>query len=65
MGFCVWPFFFYAVLSVLFNFVIILMGKRVGYFTLNIFLVACGCKCSLALPRDAVGWSEVYGCGIS
>ena len=64
VGFCVLPFFCYAVLIVLFNFVIILMGKRAGYFTLNVFLMACVCKCSLVLPHDAVDWSEVCGCGI-
>ena len=34
LGFCVWSLFCYAVLSVLFSFEIILMGKRAGCFTL-------------------------------
>ena len=27
--------------------------------------IYCYCKCSVALPYDAVGWSAVCDCGIS
>ena len=51
------------------SFAIILMGKRerdrAGCFTLIVFLMSCGCKCSVALPLGAVGWSAVCDCGIS
>ena len=33
-------------------------------FALIILLMPCGCKCYVALPHDAVGWSAVCDCGI-
>ena len=27
--------------------------------------LCCGCRCSVCLPHDAVGWSAAYDCGIS
>ena len=33
--------------------------ERAGCFTLIVFLMSCDCKCSVALPRGAVGWSAV------
>ena len=33
--------------------------ERAGYFTFIVFLVSCGCYCSLPLPKRAVGWSAV------
>ena len=56
-----------ALLCVLSNFAIIFKGKRerAGRFAINVFLVSCDCKWYVALPRGAVGWSAVCGCGIS
>ena len=34
-------------------------------FTLIVFLMPCGCLCSVTLPYGAVGWSAMYDCGIS
>ena len=30
---------------------------RAGCFVLIVFLLSCGCLCSVSLPCDAVGWS--------
>ena len=38
-------------------FAILSLGKKVGCFTFIVFLMACGCYCSLSLPHDDVGWS--------
>ena len=39
--------------------------ERAGWFTLIVSLVFCDCKCSVALPHDAMGWSAVCVCGVS
>ena len=39
--------------------------NRTGCFALIVFLMYCDCKCSVALPYAAVGWSAVCGCGVS
>ena len=39
--------------------------SRAGCFALIVFLMSCDCKCSVALPHGAVGWSAVCDCGIS
>ena len=39
--------------------------ERACCFALVVFLVSCGCWCSVALPRGAVGWSAVCNYGIS
>ena len=36
--------------------------ERAGCFALVVFLVSCGCWCSVALTHSAVSWS---GCGVS
>ena len=33
--------------------------ERACCFALFVFLVSCNCKCSVALPRVAIGWSAV------
>ena len=38
---------------------------RLGCFAFIFFRKSCYCKCSVALPRGAVGWSAVCDCGIS
>ena len=38
--------------------------KRAGYFTLIVFLMTCGCLCSVSFPNGAMGWSVVCDCGI-
>ena len=63
MGFfCVWSLFCYAVLNVLSSFEIVLLRKRepIGLHKLS-------CRCLVALPHGAVGWSAVHrcDCGIS
>ena len=40
-------------------------GERTVCFTVIVFLIACDCKCSVTLPRYAMGWSAVCDCGIS
>ena len=34
-----------------------------GPVTFIVFLMSCGCYCSLPIPRGAVGWSAVCDCG--
>ena len=46
------------------NFEIILMGKK-ELCTLTVFLLLCDSHCSVALPRDVVGWSAVWDYCIS
>ena len=50
--------FCYALLCVHYSFAIILERKR----KLVALLVLSYCKCPLALPHDAVGWSAVCDC---
>ena len=38
--------------------------ERAGYFIVFEFLMSCDNQCSVALPHGAVGWSEVFDCGI-
>ena len=40
------------------------LEETVGCFTLIDVFVSGGCVCSVALPRDAVGWPAVFDCGI-
>ena len=58
--------FWYALLCVLSSSEIILMGMRemVG-FAFILLPMSCYCKCPMALPHGAVGWSAVCDCGIS
>ena len=68
MDVCVWSLFCYAVLNFLSSFAVTmyLIGEvRAGCFTLIVFLLLCGCLCSVSLPHGAVGWSAVCECGIS
>ena len=37
---------------------------RAGSFALTALRMSCYCKCSVALPHGAVGWSAVCECGI-
>ena len=39
--------------------------KRAGCFTCYVFVVLCGCSCSLSHPHGAVGGSAVCDCGIT
>ena len=39
--------------------------ERAGCFAFIVFWMSCYCKCPVALPNDAVGWSAVCDCGIS
>ena len=34
-------------------------GRKAGCFALVVFLVSCGCWCSVALSQGVVGWSAV------
>ena len=54
-----------AVFSVSSSFAIISLGKRVGCFTIIVFLMSCSCKCSVSLPCGAVGRPTVCDCVIS
>ena len=61
-----WSLFWYALLYVFCCFAIILMGKREMLALLLLsFGMYCYCKCSVAFPRGAVGWSAVCDFGIS
>ena len=41
------------------------MGKgELVCFTLIVFLMSCGCSCSVAFPNGSMCWSAVYDCGI-
>ena len=47
---------FCALLCVLSSFAISLIGiKRAGCFILLVFLVACGCYCSVVITQSTVG----------
>ena len=39
--------------------------ERAGCFAFIFFLMSCYCKCSVAFPHGAVGWSAICDCGIS
>ena len=39
--------------------------ERAGCFGFIVFWMSCYCKCPIALPHGAVGWSAVCNCGIS
>ena len=39
--------------------------ERAGCFTLTVFLMSCDGRCSVGLPRGAVGWSTVCDWDIS
>ena len=38
--------------------------EKAGSFAFIAFCVSCYCKCLVALPHGAMGWSVVYDCGI-
>ena len=38
-------------------------GRESWLLYFKFFLISCDCKCSVALPHDAVGWSAVCVCG--
>ena len=66
VGVLCWSLFRYALLYVLSSFAIFLTRKKEpGCFTFIVFLMSCYCKCPVALPHGAVGWSAVCDCGIS
>ena len=66
VGFCVVSLFCYALLCIHSSFAIILKRKRKPVALFFIALqMSCYCKCSVALPHSAVGWSAVCDCGIS
>ena len=39
--------------------------KRTGCFAIIVLQMYYYCKCSVALPQGALGWSAVCNCGIS
>ena len=39
--------------------------ERAGCFAFIVLRMSCYCKCSVALPHGAMGWSAVCDCGIS
>ena len=41
---------------------IILIGRESCSFTLIVFLMSCGCYCSVTLPHSVVDWSAVCDC---
>ena len=66
VGFLRLSLFWYALLCTLSSFAISLRRKRKSWLLCFFVLrMSCYCKCSVALPHDAVGWSAVGDCGIS
>ena len=57
VGVLCWSLFYYASLCVLSIFVNTL--TRTKMIALIVFLMSCDCKCSVALPHDAMGLSAV------
>ena len=47
------------------SFAIITLRKRAGCFALIMYLLSCGCYCSVSLPHGVMGLSVVCDCGIS
>ena len=39
--------------------------EKAGCFALIALHISCYCRCSVALPHVAVGWSALCDCGIS
>ena len=39
--------------------------ERAGCFAYVVFLLSCGCWCSVSLPHSALGWSASCHCDIS
>ena len=39
--------------------------EKAGCFAIIVLQIYCYCKCSVALPTGAVGWSAVCDCDIS
>ena len=64
VGVLCWSLIRYALLYVLSNFSISLTRKRERAVFI-VFWMSFYCKCPVALPHGAVGWSAVCGCGIS
>ena len=58
---------YYALLYVHSSYAIILKRKRklVSWLLLSYIIMSCYCKCSVALPQDAMDWFAVCDCGIS
>ena len=67
VGVLCWSLFWYVYFCVLSSFEIMLMRKRerAGCLAFIVFKMSCYCKCPVALPHGAVGWSAVCDCGIS
>ena len=40
-------------------------GEKAGCHAIIVLQMYCFCKCSVAFPRGAMGWSAVSDCGIS
>ena len=38
--------------------------KSAVCFTLIVFLLLCGCYCSVSFPRDGMGWFVVHECDV-
>ena len=53
-------FVWYTLLYAHSSFATILKRKRAGGFASIVFRMSCYCKCPVALPHSAVGWSPVY-----
>ena len=62
---CVWSLFYNAQLSVRFSCAPITLRKREMVALIIMFLLSCDYKCSVHLPRGAVGWPAVCDCVIS
>ena len=48
-----------------FSFFHLVEEERAGCFAIIVFLLPCGCLCSVPLPHGAMGWSVVCECDFS
>ena len=61
-----WSLFLVCITLFLTSLAIILTRKReLVALLLSFLFISCHCKCPVALPHGAVGWSAVCDCGIS
>ena len=47
------------------SFLVFAEEERASCFPLNVFLLSCGCLCSVSLLHGGVSWFVICGCGIS
>ena len=56
---------FYPTLTPMIDSYCLAEAERAGCFALIVFLLLCGCQCSISLSHGATCWSVICDCGIS